>query len=339
MKTESIARHSIGLQDGDAAYRLAAWREVARTSGDVVMTPEQAEVFVAESRWRRLGPVMVAHVAASDFRLVRNPEAAKRIGLDHVFINHVLSGRVRGVCGRRSMDFSTGDLSVTKLSSPADYMIESIVWTTIVVPRHALEAVMGPMDALDGRTFKAGSPEADLVGAHIEALLALPDPLTEAQAALAGRSCLNILAACFGRRSAVAASPDDQDAATAKAIRRFIDARLSDPDLGWATICREFGLSRSRLYRIMGAQADVSAAIRQLRLVRAHREIAVLKPGSLPLTDIAARFGFAQERSFRRAFRQAFGYSPADLRDTARRGATPALPESGAVIEDWIKDL
>lgn len=97
-------------------------------------------------------------------------------------------------------------------------------------------------------------------------------------------------------------------------------------------ICREFALSRSKLHRIMGVQGALAAMIRRLRLERAYREIAADGSGANSLTDIALRVGFTQKRSFRRAFRQAFGYTPNGLRDRTRggEGNASALPQSGA---------
>ncbi|GEO99636.1 AraC-like ligand-binding domain-containing protein [Methylobacterium haplocladii] len=337
--TTAIVRHSIRLADGDAAYRVAAWQEAMGTSGEIQMTAEEAERFTSESTWRRLGPAMVGRITASDFRLVRTKAAAERIGLDHVFVNVVEDGRGHGTCGKRRMDFGIGSLMITKLSSPAHYQMEGMTFTVIVLPRNLLEAAMGPVDPFDGRVFKAESPEALILGAHIRALLDLPDPLAPAKAALAGRSCLSLLASCLDRASPRPSIGTDEDRETANAIRRYIDEHLADPDLGPAMIGRAFALSRSRLYRLMSASGDVAATIRRLRLARAHREIASRRMVDVPVAQIAAGFGFRQERSFRRAFQDAFGYSPAALRDKARAGVRVVLPASGAVIEDWFKEL
>ncbi|MFD1303231.1 AraC family transcriptional regulator [Methylobacterium marchantiae] len=332
-------RQSIRLIDGDAAYRVAAWQELMETSGEVRVTPEEARRFTSDSSWRLLGPVMVGRITATAFSLVRNEEVAKRPGLDHVFFNGYEAGRGMGVCGRRQMTFEVGSLSVTKLSSTANYRLEDITFTALVVPRRLLEAGMGPVDPIDGRVFKPDTPEAMIIGAHIRALLDLPETLTPAKAALAGRASLLLLAACFSRSAPQLVSGADPEAETTKAIRRFIDDHLADPDLDAALICRHFGLSRSRLYRLTSATGDVARVIRRLRLTRAHREIAARRKTDVPMTEIAARFGFRQERSFRRAFQQAFGYSPAELRARARSGASISLPDAGAVVDDWFNEL
>ncbi|MBB3905550.1 hypothetical protein [Methylobacterium brachythecii] len=181
----TTTRHSIQLADGDAEYRLAAWQEVMRPSGEIRMTPEEADRFTTTGTWRQIGPLLVGHVTAGDFRLVRTEAMAKLIGLDHVFINVFLAGRGEGICGRRRMRFEPGAMSITKLSSPADYRLFGITLTAVVVSRRVLEAAIGPVAPFDGRVYPAGSVEALLVGAQVDALLALPDPLPSAKASIA----------------------------------------------------------------------------------------------------------------------------------------------------------
>ncbi|KRE11908.1 hypothetical protein ASE63_19375 [Bosea sp. Root381] len=339
----TTTRHSIQLADGDAQYRLAAWQEVMSPSGEIRMTSEEAERFTTTGRWRQIGPLLVGHVQAGDFRLVRTKAMARRIGLDHVFINVFLAGRGEGICGRRRMHFVPGAMSITKLSSPADYRLEGITLTALVVSRRLLETAIGAVAPFDGRVYAATSVEALLVGAHIDALLALPDPLPFAKGSIASRSTLMLLAACFGGASVQDAAKTvdlpDPDVELTKAIRRYIKERLGDPDLGPALICREFGLSRARLYRLMHDSATIATAIRRLRLARAHGEIAAGGYPSSTAAVIAAKHGFRQERSFRRAFVQEFGISPAALQAQARTGLRIPLPAAGLVIAEWFNEL
>nr|WP_248306732.1 helix-turn-helix domain-containing protein [Bosea sp. AAP35] len=307
------------------------------------MTPEEADRFTTLGQWRQIGPLLIGHVTAGDFRLVRTKAMAKRIGLDHVFINVFLAGRGEGVCGRRRMRFAPGAMSITKLSSPADYRLEGITLTAIVVARRLLEAAIGPVAALDGRVYPAESVEARLVDAHITALLALPDPLGPAQASIASRSTLMMLAACLNggpvHEGAKLATPADLEVELAKAIRRFIKQRLADPGLGSELICSQFALSRARLYRLMRDGGTIATTIRRLRLTRAYAEIAMGRYAGFTAAEVANQSGFRQERSFRRAFIQQFAITPAALQARARAAPMTPLPATGPVIADWFNEL
>ena len=89
----------------------------------------------------------------------------------------------------------------------------------------------------------------------------------------------------------------------------------------------------------MSSTEDIASEIRRLRLIGAHREIASPESFDVPLSRIAQRWGFRQDRSFRRAFRLAFGYSPISLRAKAASDRRPMLPANGIIIEDWLKAL
>lgn len=339
----ATTHHSIQLGDGDAAYRLAAWREVMSPSGEIRMTPEEADRFTTTGQWRQIGPLLIGHVTAGDFRLVRTKAMARRIGLDHVFINVFLAGRGEGTCGRRTMRFVPGAMSITKLSSPADYRLEGITLTAIVVARRLLESAIGPVAPFDGRVYTAESAEARLVSAHVMALLALPDPLAPAQASVASRSTLELLAACLKgvsvRDGAQHATSPDRDLELMKAIRRFIKERLADPELGAELICRQFALSRARLYRLMRDSGSIATTIRQLRLTRAYEQIALGRYAGLTASMVANQSGFRQERSFRRAFVQQFAISPGALQARPRTAPLAALPATGPLIADWFNEL
>lgn len=339
----ATTHHSIQLADGDAEYRLAAWREVMSPSGEIRMTPAEADRFTTTGQWRQIGPLLIGHVTAGDFRLVRTKAMARRIGLDHVFINVFLAGRGEGLCGRRRMCFAPGAMSITKLSSPADYRLEGITLTAIVVARRLLESAIGPVAPFDGRVYPAESVEARLVNAHITALLALPDPLGPSQASAASRSTLGLLAACLKgvsvRDGAQPATSPDMNVELTKAIRRFIKQRLADPELGAELICRQFALSRARLYRLMRDSGSIATTIRRLRLTRAYAEIAMGRYAGFAAAEVANQSGFRQERSFRRAFIQQFALTPATLQAQARTAPMMPLPATGPVIADWFNEL
>lgn len=339
----TTTRHSIQLADGDAQYRLAAWQEVMSPSGEVRMTPAEAERFTTTGYWRQIGPLLVGHVTAGDFRLVRTAAMARRIGLDHVFINVFLAGRGGGLCGRRRMSFTPGAMSITKLSSPADYRLEDITLTAIVIARRVLEAAVGPVARFDGRVYPANSAEARLIGAHVDALLALPDPLSQASAAVASRSTLMLLAACLNGEPvqdlANAAVAIDADVELVKSIRRYIKERLADPYLGPDLICNQFAISRARLYRLMRPSGSIATTIRRLRLTRAYGEIAAGRYARLSPATVATLSGFRQERSFRRAFNQEFDLSPSALQAQSSTAPKRPLPATGPVIAEWFSEL
>lgn len=112
-------------------------------------------------------------------------------------------------------------------------------------------------------------------------------------------------------------------------IKAYVRRRLGDPGLGWSDICRQFGLSRSSLHRILEDDGGVTSFIRRERLAATHQALAEAGE-SANIRAIADRFGFGEPSGFSRAFRREFGYAPSEVRDAVAFEATPLQGQPAA---------
>jgi AraC family transcriptional activator of tynA and feaB len=98
-----------------------------------------------------------------------------------------------------------------------------------------------------------------------------------------------------------------------------IHEHLTDADLSPARTAARLGISVRLLHQLF-ARHDHSftATVRRHRLDQARRDLADPARAALRIIDIAADNGFADVTHFHRVFRQAYGYTPAQL----RRGQT-----------------
>jgi AraC-like DNA-binding protein len=109
--------------------------------------------------------------------------------------------------------------------------------------------------------------------------------------------------------------------ALARAAMKIADSRIADPDLSPSSLARELNVSVRTLHRAFATvEESVAAYIRRRRLERARAELAtpLRRPG---VSEVAARWHFADSSHFIRAFRKQYGETPAQL-----RGATHAGP-------------
>ena len=101
-------------------------------------------------------------------------------------------------------------------------------------------------------------------------------------------------------------------------FRRQLDAtiyrHMEDSRLGAATLCREYGISRSELYRKVRSLTgtSVNRYVRQLRLERARKLLTQHSHESV--RQIAFEVGFSDPSYFNRCFKRAFGCTPGELR-------------------------
>lgn len=210
----------------------------------------------------------------------------------------------------RPLDTQIADDAALTLFVPRDFLAGSCLDTLLDVPLdNGLGALLGDlMLALDRRLPLVEPHELDCI--------------TEA-----ARSFLDACAIPSRGRLAEARAPIDL--ALLERARRQIRFRLTEPGLSPDTICRDLGVSRSRLYRLFEPLGGISAYIRRQRLLAARH--ALIDPfDTRPITRIAEHWAFTDASVFSRAFRQEFGLSPKEARETGRTGSRGAADTGSA---------
>lgn len=98
----------------------------------------------------------------------------------------------------------------------------------------------------------------------------------------------------------------------------LILSQLSNPDLSPEIVAERIGISKRYLHELFAeVNCTVSQFIREQRLIAARDLLRMSNPG--PLSDIAYRFGFADQAQFSRLFKAMFGQTPSSY----RAGPTP----------------
>ncbi|GAB7037133.1 helix-turn-helix domain-containing protein [Catenuloplanes niger JCM 9533] len=172
---------------------------------------------------------------------------------------------------------------------------------------NSLHIVM-PAGALAAPTAcgAASTPEIRMVAAHAEMVRTMSTTLGPA-GLQAARDTLVELAGAVPRGAF-----DDVEPllapALAEAAKRLADSRLLDRELSAVTLAREFNVSVRTLQRAFARTGEsVASYIRHRRLDRARRDVAA---GTLTITEVAARWHFADGSHLTRAFKKRFGHAP-----------------------------
>jgi AraC family transcriptional regulator, positive regulator of tynA and feaB len=188
----------------------------------------------------------------------------------------------------------------------------------LILPASVLSPVLG------GRLIvgSAGSPEVRVLAAHANMVSATVRDLSPA-GVQGARDALVELARGVLRREF-----DDVEPRLAPALARAAmaaaDRRLADAELSPSSLARELNVSVRTLHRAFAAAGESAAAyIRRRRLERARLELAA--PAGRPsVSEVAARWHFADSSHFIRAFKQRYGQTPAEFaRGGGRSGPLP----------------
>ncbi|WP_311765428.1 helix-turn-helix domain-containing protein [Streptomyces zingiberis] len=175
-----------------------------------------------------------------------------------------------------------------------------ILPASLLGPVAAGRQVLGPSDSAEMRVLMA---QANMTAATLNDLS--PAGLR------AARNALVELVGGVVRRELDGDEPRLAPA-VAQAAKDIVDGRLADPDLSPSTLARELSVSVRTLHRAFAATGEsVSAYIRRGRLEQARLRLLAAPRGRLSVSEVAARWQFADSSHFIRAFKRRYGQTPA----------------------------
>lgn len=301
--------------------QLDAWRswfdpvfEVAQPDADT------APGFEAESTVWTLGGAVFSRVFAPDIHAVRGMRNIRRDPVDHWAIT-VGTRETRLTLARASLSVPAGSPFVVCLGEPVESARVADERLQLYLPRDRFPSLAPALDQARGRPVFG--PSGRLLADYLRLLeRALPELRPEDLPRLA-EPIRAMVAACFAPTGAASEIATEQmDLTRLEQVRQVIRRRLSSATLTAAALCREVGMSRTQLYRLLEGEGGVTHYIQRLRLQASHA--ALSDPRDLrPIAAIAEACGFYDPSTFSRAFRREFGIAPSDFRAAARAGAPP----------------
>lgn len=217
---------------------------------------------------------------------------------------------------RETVAFNPGDhlaepsIRVANLAAPSVCASKGRL-ITLFFPRGAIEASLQPEIADGPAAFFADYIRlihGNLPALQRGSLSRLAEATTEMLAAVIAPS---------QERMVQAQVPIDA-VITSRAIRA-INLHLTDADLSPEFLCKNIGVSRSRLYRIFEPAGGISNYIRRKRLLETCRAL-IDDIGGHSVSHTAERFGFTDPSSFSRMFKREFGLSPKEIRELGWQG-------------------
>lgn len=312
--------------------RARAWAEALSPIFDIRVTDPDAMSVDRELRNFNLGNMLFGRVDAPAQRLERDRGRAAVHGVDHVLIQHYLTGHSHIEARGETRAVNAGDFVLMDLAQPVLLNAAPVKALSFVVPR----AMFGEreMGDLHGTVLSPGvEPFVQTLGTLAREVGAMADTLSASHA-----EALTDVAATLLRLS-LGDDPTGQgrrDPVGMKArIRRFMIQNLADPTLDTATLTDRFGVSRSTVYRMFETDGGPQSYIRDLRLAQAMRRLSQGGPMRPLVSTVAYECGFTSEAVFSRAFRRRFGHAPREIdpRSGLRAGG------DGERLAAWMREL
>ncbi|KQO90167.1 MAG: helix-turn-helix domain-containing protein [Methylobacteriaceae bacterium] len=283
-----------------------------------------------------LGDLLVGEVRAPAQILERTPRMVAQQGLDHLLLQFYHSGTSRVEVAWGETDVARNTCVLFDLAQPVTVVTEPIHATNLLLPRALVAEKVPNLETLHGRAFDYETDRISrLFFTCVRELVDCVDVLDVHQLPHVSQAVAMLGSACLRGQVADRPAPEVQLSIT---IRQYIEKELASPGLDAETLAHQFGLSRATLYRQFASEGGVQRFIRERRLLRAMKMLTQAGPAGRPrVSTVAYATGFADEKTFSRAFKRRFGFLPRETEVGSSVWGRTA--DAQPVLQSWLKEL
>lgn len=306
--------------------RFDYWREAIGAAVDP-MSPElercNRETFKASISGWQIGDAALMEIRASAHRTRRAPhDIAHRSG-DYLFLYQQRATawfdfdyQDGFVTEPGTLTFGDADRSfVTAPTQGADFH-----HCVLKLPRRLFQSVLARPHDIETRVLSTSSGIGALLRTYFDAFAAQVAHLVPEHRSLALHTLVSLTAAACGQHF------NDHDprqavrVAQLQAAKRLIDKHLGQADLTPGFVAQRLAISVRLLHRLFEqSESSVSRYILSQRLDQARMRLESPAHRHQKVLTIAMDCGFDSIATFYRAFKSAFGITPAECRSTHRK--------------------
>jgi len=219
--------------------------------------------------------------------------------------------------GSRSAVVRPGDVTFFDTTMPATVASSDDYRSLCVrLPQHLVDVPRAGMRELSATRFDAGEGLTPAIGALLRTFDEVSGTMPGRVRSLAAHNVLDLISTLFQSRLA----PSERRGRWSPGrelddMLGYIDRNLFDPDLDPGVVAAAHYMSLRRAHAVFhDAGLTISAHILRRRLERCRRELTDPAKAAEPVASVGLRFGFRTPSQFGRAFKEAFGESPAAYR-------------------------
>lgn len=321
--------------------QLDAWIGWFDSVFDVAID-DQANGFEAESTVWSLNGFGISLVDAPSLRALRTKALVRRNPVDHWVIT-LGQNRTKGQGGDVTLDIPARVPFVVSLGRELVSDRARDTRLQLYLPRDTFSELAPALDAMQGQALN--TPLGTLLGDYIGLLQRSLHDLSPEDLPRLTHAMRSMVLACLAPSTDHAARAASLiDLSRREKVRRAVERHLHAPSLGPETLCREIGMSRTQLYRLLHDDGGVARYIQRRRLLQAYADLS--NPGNAQsITEIAEALCFPDASSFSRAFKHEFGMTPRDVRAawvTGQQLAPPSGRDAAvpyATLRECLRDF
>ncbi|AVA25899.1 AraC family transcriptional regulator protein (plasmid) [Rhizobium sp. NXC24] len=330
------------LPQGD---QFAAWQTYLASLIDIRLPEGVSEEagFPADHTAWNLGGMLVVQQSVPAHSYSRSVTKLRSNSIDHWHIVLLRAGQSWTEVDGNVSKGAPGRVELRSLGHPFRGRATDAQSLSVYLPRE-LFLDMPAFNEIKSNTIFSDT-YAKLLIDYLDSVEAKLSSMTAADLPRVVQTMHDMLVTCISS-SADHSGPEKQQSnlALMERVRRFVQRNLSSQDLTPDALCRELGISRTRLYQLFESSGGVLHYIQKRRLFAAHVALSNTV-NRQQIVEIATETGFTSAAHFSRAFSKEFGYTPREARNVAAppflaRAVSPADTKDGAnPFGDWLNSL
>ncbi|WP_407169996.1 helix-turn-helix domain-containing protein [Bradyrhizobium sp. ORS 111] len=306
--------------DAPTHRRLALWQDiVCDVFVQLDCKSDLGTAFHGAIASSQVGPAKCSTVSSSRQRVLRTPSRIARATEDFVLFALGRHGAGAVLQDGRETVIQPGEFAFYDTTRPYELRFDDDFTQTIFqVPRVMLHRRFAGSEPLTATSFTPDRPVERLASQFIAGLSEVADRLDDDTATRLADQAVDLLAMAMSERlGRPALASSTHRSALLYRLKAHVLAHLPNPDLGLAETAAALGIS-SRYINSLFADEDTSFQrfVLAQRLERCKRDLASPTHAHRHISEIAFAWGFNDLSHFGRVFREHYGMSPRDWRQS-----------------------
>jgi AraC-like DNA-binding protein len=303
-----------------AGRRLALWQDiVCDVYVQLDCKSDMRASFRGEITRTPLGPAACSTVSSGQQRVCRTPSRIARAHEEFILIALGRHGAGAVLQDGRETIIRPGEFALYDTTRPYELQFdEAFTQTILQVPREMLYRRITGIETMTAISFSSERPLEKLAYDFIAAISQAADQVEYDTAARLTDQALDLVALALGDRyrNAPLASSTHRSALLYR-LKTYIQNHLRDPDLSLSRTAAALGISTRYVNDLLAD--DRTSFQRHLltqRLEQCARELSSHRTAHRQIGEIAFAWGFNDLSHFGRVFREHYGLSPRDWRQS-----------------------
>jgi AraC-like DNA-binding protein len=306
--------------DAPGYRRLTLWQDiVCDVYVQLDCKSDLGSAFRGKVTRAPLGRATCSEVSSDQQRVFRTRARIARSSEDFVLIALGKQGVGGVVQDGRETSICPGQFAFYDTTRPYELQFDHAFTQTILqVPREMLQRRIAGTEALTAVAFGPDRPLQKLAYDFIDRVCQSADQIEPEHAARLSEQAVDLVAMALSERLGTQSMPSSTHRfALLYRLKAYMREHLADPDLSLATTAAAIGISPRYVNDLLSdEQTSFQRYVLCERLAQCKRDLSSPMLEHRHVSEIAFAWGFNDLSHFGRAFREHFGMSPRDWRQS-----------------------